>query len=403
MSKTRSVAAIIAASAIAGLSLATAPAQAAPMAKKPPKTAMKVMTVNLYLGGSLGKAIEASTEGPIPFLTEAAKVYDTAKKTNFPLRAKWIAKTVAKHKPDVLTLNELTHWIGTSTNENNAPMWSQDFLVILQKALEKEGMTYEVASLSQNADLGYSPTIGIPYLKPDKGCPLELATLPCQVRLKDRDAVLYNTKSKDLTFTGTKDNGNFKSQEEFEVAGEKLSFARGWASAGFEFRGKQVTVITSHLEVESTDGKKSKKKYGFKAWPSKIQVAQGKELLKISQAKAKETQGRVILAGDFNSDANGYYSPTYRNLTKSYFKDSWKQAGGKFGKAVGATCCQTGTLKSKKRLDSGDPVIPTRIDLVLNRKATAVWKKIEGTKLMRKKQPVWQSDHYFYAAAMKLK
>jgi endonuclease/exonuclease/phosphatase family metal-dependent hydrolase len=110
----------------------------------------------------------------------------------------------------------------------------------------------------------------------------------------------------------------------------------------------------------------------------------------------------VILAGDFNSDANGYVSPTYRNMTK-YFKESWKQAGGKFGEAKGATCCQSGTLKSTKRLDSGDPVIPTRIDLILNRKAVAVWKKIDGTKLMQKKQPVWQSDHYFYSAAINLK
>ena len=59
-------------------------------------------------------------------------------------------------------------------------------------------------------------------------------------------------------------------------------------------------------------------------------------------------------------------------------------------------------MKSSKRLDSGDPVIPTRIDLVLTRGGKAVWKKIDGTKLMQKKQPKWQSDHYFYAAAVRL-
>ena len=48
-------------------------------------------------------------------------------------------------------------------------------------------------------------------------------------------------------------------------------------------------------------------------------------------------------------------------------------------------------------------MIPTRIDLVLTRGAKAVWKRIDGTKLMQKKQPKWQSDHYFYAAAVRLK
>lgn len=385
----------------AGL-LAAAPANAATTSKAAPAGTLKVMTVNLYLGASLGKAINAATtSGAFAFVSEAAKVYDTAYKTNFPLRAQWIAATIKRQNPDVLTLNELTEWVGTSTN--GASMWSQDFLEILLAELEKQGMQFEVASVSPNADLGYSPTVGIPYINPGKGCPLDLENLPCQVRLKDRDAVLYNKASSALAFTGTADHGRFKAQETFTIADSTLSFDRGWASAAFTFNGKPVTVMTAHLEVESQDGKKKMKgKYGFKAWPSKIQVAQGKELLKVAQAKAGETEGRVILAGDFNSDANGYYSPTYRNLTKSYFKDSWKQSGGKFGKAKGATCCQTGNLKSKKRLDSGDPVIPTRIDVVLNRGAKAVWHQIEGKKLMQNKQPLWQSDHYFYAAAMRL-
>ena len=101
-----------------------------------------------------------------------------------------------------------------------------------------------------------------------------------------------------------------------------------------------------------------------------VQVAQGKELVKHAKKQAKKTDGRVILAGDFNSDANGYYSPTYKHMTK-YFEDTYLQAGGKKGKSVGATCCHLGTLDSDEPLDSGNPVVPTRIDLVLTRKATA--------------------------------
>lgn len=405
MSRTRTTAATACTAALIGASVLTMnPASAAVAAKPAPDNALKVMTLNLYLGGSLSDAINKAAN-IVEFLPAAAKVYDTAIKTDFPLRAKWIAKTVKKQNPDIITLNELTEWLFTSNSGVNKP--SYDYLQILQDALANEGMNFQLASLSPNADIGYSSTIGIPYFNPkqsgcDKLFPLdETGALRCQVRLKDRDAILYNTASTDLAFTGVHDNGNFKKQQVFTVAGAKLSFQRGWASAGFTYRGKAVTVLTSHLEVESQDGKKGK--YGPKNWPSKIQVAQGKELLKIAKSKSKQSEGRVILAGDLNSDANGYYSPTYRKLTKSYFKDSWKQAGGKFGKAKGATCCQTGTLKSSKRLDSGDPEIPTRIDLVLTRNAKAVWKRIDGKKLMQKKQPKWQSDHYFYAAAVRLR
>lgn len=403
MIKTRTLAAPAFAAALVGASLlGSAPASAEPA----PDDTLKVMTLNLYLGATLSEVMN-SVGNLGKFLPAAAKVYDTAIKTDFPLRAKWIAKRVKKQNPDVLALNELTEWVFTSTSGVNLP--SYDYLQILQDALKNEGMNFEVGSLSHNADIGYSPTVGIPYFnlkQPgcDKFAPVdETGLLRCQIRLKDRDAILYNTSSTDLVFTGASDHGQFAKQQTFDVAGSEISFSRGWASAGFTFRGKPVTILTSHLEVESQDGKGKKGRYGPKNWPSKVQVAQGEQLLKIAKRKAKHTDGRVILLGDLNSDANGYYSPTYANLTKKYFKDTWIQAGGKYGKSVGATCCQTGTLKSSKPLDSGDPVIPTRIDVILTHGAKAVWKRIDGKKRMQDKQPKWQSDHYFYAAAVNLK
>lgn len=403
MIRTRTLAASVSAAAVIGAGLlGSAPANAKPA----PDDTLKVMTLNLYLGASLGDVMN-SVGNLGAFLPAAAKVYDTAIKTDFPLRAKWIARTIKKQDPDIIALNELTQWVFTSTSGVDLPNY--DYLQILQDALTNEGMTFEVTSVSPNADIGYSPTVGIPYFNAkrpgcDKFAPVdETGLLRCQIRLKDRDAILYNTASTDLVFTGASDHGAFAKQQTFDVAGSELSFSRGWASSGFTFRGKPVTILTSHLEVESQDGKGKKGKYGAKNWPSKVQVAQGKELLKIAKRKATESDGRVILLGDLNSDANGYYSPTYANLTKKYFKDTWIQAGGKLGKSAGATCCQTGTLKSSKPLDSGAPVIPTRIDLVLTHGAKAVWKRIDGKKQMQNKQPMWQSDHYFYTAAVRLK
>ena len=364
-------------------------------------TPMKVMTLNLYLGGSLGDAINAAS-APLPvFLAAAAVVYDTAQKTNFPLRAKWIASTIKSQNPDVLTLNELTTWVGKSTSGAKLP--SYDYYAILQKELVAQGMDYRLGSRARNADIGYSKTIGIPYVNPKvPGCTSFATFLNCQVRLKDSDAVLYNAKNPNLKFLGYPASGHFTTQQTFKVAGSVLSFDRGWASAAFSYRGKKVTVLTSHLEVESQDGKGKKGGYGPANWPSKVQTAQANQLLQIAPAVASKTDGRVILAGDLNSDANGFYSPAYGNLTKSFFQDSWAQVGKPFGRAVGATCCQKGTLNSPVRLDSGDPVIPTRIDLVLNHGATAVQVGELGTAYMQSKQPRWQSDHYFYQAKVTL-
>ena len=389
---------------------ASAPA-AATVAGKSHKSAdkpMKVMTLNLYLGGSLGKVIETigepdATLGDI--LQSANTLYDTAIATNFPKRSKWIAQTIKDANPDIITLNELTNWVTTGA------LPDYDYLEILQQSLKQRGMKFKVASLTQNADIGLdlngakSP---VPYSGDYPGCEAG-AEVPCTWRLQDRDAVLYNAKSKNLKLVkNSARDGSYKTQQVFEaepLPGEKASvdFDRGWASAQFKWMGKKFTAMTSHFEVESTDDTGNPKQYKPKNWPSKVQVAQGNELLKIAKKESKKTNGRVILAGDLNTDANGWYSPTYANLTRNFFTDSWAQAGKKFGKAVGATCCQTGTLDSNKRLDSGDPVVPTRIDLVLNRKVEASSVEVLGKKKMENSQPKWQSDHYFYAAEVMLK
>jgi endonuclease/exonuclease/phosphatase family metal-dependent hydrolase len=393
----------LAASAVA----MSAPASAVPAAalsaqgaKKSDTGDVKVMTLNLYLGGSLGTVIKAISDGGdiAAILASANKLYDTVMKTNFPKRAKWIAKTIKKENPDVITLNELTRWVTTGA------LPSYDYLQILQK-LKAQGMTFKVASLAENADIGLDINGAknpVPYsgsMVPGCGA----GKPACGWRLQDRDAVLYNAKTKNLKMIkGSAKSGHSKDQEVYEALGAKIDFDRGWAYAGFTFNGKKFTAATSHLEVESQDNPNATPGYGLAKWPSKIQVSQGTELVSVLKSAAKKTDGRVILAGDFNSDANGYYSPTYGVFTK-WLADSWKQVGNKFGPGVGATCCQMGDLNSSLRLDSYDPTLPTRIDLVLSKKAEAHEAEILGTEKMQNQQPKWQSDHYFYAAHMHLK
>lgn len=405
MKRTSRTMAIIASGAIAATALGTVPAQAATasapgakVAAKSSKGALKVMTLNLYLGASLSPVLAAIDDPNGDFYGSLKTLYDTVQKTDFPLRATSIAKTIKAQNPDIITLNEVSNWKIVKSTPGSG-LRDYDFLKIFKKALKKEGLSFAMGSVVNNANLPPLPGVGLPYVDPAKGCPVpaSLLSAACSVAFQDRDVIMYNTRAKGLKALKRKASGNFATQQSFLLGGVALSFNRGWTYRDFSFKGKPFTMMTSHLEVESGTAGTT----GEQNWPSPIQVAQGKQMAKIALKAAKQTQGRVLLAGDFNSDANRQYSPTYSNLMKD-FKDTWKQAGGAFGKAVGATCCQTGDLNSDLELDSGDPEVPTRIDLVLTRKAKGVRAAVI-TNRMQDTQPKWESDHYFYAASVTLK
>lgn len=79
-----------------------------------------------------------------------------------------------------------------------------------------------------------------------------------------------------------------------------MNVLRGWSSIDVQVRGRAFRVINTHLEDRLPP-----------ALPD-VQLLQAAELL----TKPANTTLPVILAGDFNSDANGNYSPgTYSFLT----------------------------------------------------------------------------------------
>jgi hypothetical protein len=335
---------------------------------------------NLYLGASLSPAIAAAESGDVvAFLNAAADVYETAVETDFPLRAKQIAKTMKAENPNILALNEVTHW-RTARNTVGPVLPEYNFLKILKKQLAKQGLNYKVAARVKNANLE------IPYLNSDENCnniSIPYKNSDCTVTLVDRDVILIK-KKKGLSWSKPK-SGNYEAQEVFTVAGAPLSFGRGWASTKVKYNGAKMTLYTTHLEVETNElGKPGR---------SKTQYAQATELLKIMR-KHKNTT--TVLAGDLNTDANGQTSDTYAKLTKSFFQDSWNQAGKK-GK--GLTCCQNGDLSNKK-----SELNQSRIDLILNHgKATSYWAKRLGTKKFRKGPlPKWESDHAGYVTQMRV-
>jgi endonuclease/exonuclease/phosphatase family metal-dependent hydrolase len=331
---------------IAVLSIAIAMAPTG-VAHAKDKRALGVMTQNLYLGSSLDPAIQAKTQEE--FIVAVATIYGTVQFTNFPARANAIANEIASEQPDVVGLQEVSKW--TATGPGAPP--SLDFLAILQQDLAERGLSYSVASVSNNADIG--------------PVPLVLCSGPfgsCTLRFQDRDVILVNSANSALTVSNPA-SGRYQTQRVVTTPVGQLSFNRGWTSIDGTLFGKAFRLVNTHLETEEA--------------PS-VQVTQGAELL----SGPARSGGAVIATGDFNSAADGSTTATYVNLTKSYFEDAWNTNPGD----PGFTCCQNSTLTNPTSQ------LTSRIDLVLTHGASsAIGVHLIGHTPFEATPPFWPSDH----------
>jgi endonuclease/exonuclease/phosphatase family metal-dependent hydrolase len=326
-------------------------------AKPPkPKRELRVMTQNMYLGSSLAPALEAET--PEQFVVAVATIYGTVQFTDFPARAAALADEIAGEGPDVIGLQEVSNW--TSTGPGAPP--SLDFLAILEQDLSERGLSYSVASVSDNADIG--------------PVPLALCGGPlgsCTLRFQDRDVILVNDANPALAVSKSQ-SGHYGTQRLVTTPVGQLSFERGWASIDGRLYGKKFHLVDTHLETEEDPP---------------VQEAQGAEFLK-GPAKAG---GAVVATGDFNSAADGSTTSTYAHLTKHYFDDAWNVNDGD----PGYSCCQSGTLTN--------PVsqLSSRIDLVLTHGASrALAAHLIGDTPFEEAPPFWISDHAGVVATVRV-
>jgi endonuclease/exonuclease/phosphatase family metal-dependent hydrolase len=317
---------------------------------------LKVMTQNIYLGSSLDAAINPNPATLVGFLIAVATIYETVQSTDFPARAEAIAAEVAANNPDIIGLQEVSNW--TSAGPDAPP--SLDFLAILQQALQNQGLSYSVAAVSDNANIG-----PIPLLFPCSGS--------CSLTFEDRDVILVNDDSLDLEISNPQ-SGRYASQQFLVTPAGPLSFDRGWCSIDGKLQGKKFHFVNTHLETED--------------FPA-VQEAQGQEFLR-GPAKAG---GAVIATGDFNSAADGSTTKTYANLTKSYFDDAWDLNPGD----PGFSCCQNSTLTNPTS------ELSSRIDLVLTHAASrALDANLIGDSPFEAVPPFWASDHAGVVATLRI-
>ncbi len=325
------------------------------------KRDLTVMTQNLYLGSSLGPALEAAT--PEAFVEAVARIYATVQYTNFPQRAEAIADEIQEKNPDLIGLQEVTKWTTGGLN----PPPGYDFLAILENDLESRGLHYSAAAIAHNANIGPAPLVS-------ETCPVVSGQFTCSVQLEDRDVILVNDDTPGLTWSNPQ-SGRYATQQAIESPVGPLSFDRGWASIDARLKQQPFRFVDTHLETEESPLVQQTQAAEFLAGPGK--------------------GGTIVATGDFNSASDGSTTTSYAQLTApGKFRDSWDE--GLLG--PGNSCCQESNTPPLAPGALNNPVstLKTRIDLILSRGAARSDgddAELIGDTPFQATPPFWPSDH----------
>lgn len=325
---------------------------------------VSVMTRNLYLGTDLLQIATAPTLAE--FEQRATAGFEQVRATDFPTRARLIAREIRRTGPDVIGLQEAALW-RTGPKDGAATRATEvqyDYVALLLSALDDVGLDYAVASSTDEADIE-GPTSG-----------------GFDVRLTMRDVVLVDERTKDLDVLAS-GGANYNARIPLPTVAGVFTILRGYAYADLELGERRFRFVDTHLE----------------AFLDPIRVAQAQELV----AAGGPIQGeRVIVVGDMNSDPNGAGgSPpgAWNVLTAAGLIDVWPLVRPN---DPGYECCL--------RTDSlTDPPTPSpfdhRIDQIFVRgDVRPLNAKIVGTNpaTSRTRSGLWASDHGGVVSKLKL-
>lgn len=275
-----------------------------PIVSEPPlgeTPSLTVMTYNVYMGSSTVPVL--SVENLLQVPTEVANVYNNFIASDFPGRAKGIAKSIKAHQPHLIGLQEMSlirrQVPGDRIAGGLIPAEEvvMDFRTVLLNALRAEGVDYRIVAEVENID------VEMPMFT-DEGI--------VDVRLTDYDVIL--TRSDVQTSDPT--NANFTNALRIDMLG--LEVTRGYASVAATVEGRTYRFVNTHLE----------------AFSEEVRVAQTRELI---ESLSDETLP-ILLLGDFNTPAPE--GVAYQMLIDAEYIDTWRVEFG----GIGNTCCQDADL-----------------------------------------------------------
>ena len=317
---------------------------------------LTVMTRNVYLGGNIAGPIPAPTREQ--FEQKTTELWQAVATTDFPARAKLLAREVRRTKPDVIGMQEVALWRrGADGLKDGATTPATtvvyDFVKSLRSELRAAGQRYRVASVQTEADLEAPVSLGY------------------DVRLTMRDVVLVRVR-KGLRIR-RRLGANYAAVLEVPTAIGTLASKRGWAGADLSLAGRRFRFVTTHLEAFSDDHR----------------LRQATELL--GGDGPVRGQKRVIVTGDINSDptgATGADAAAYKKFTSAGLKDTWLSVRPR---SPGFSCCfKTETIK-----DPPPAPFDHRIDHVFTKGRLPVLggRVVGNDPANRTASGLWPSDH----------
>ena len=368
---------------------------------------IRVLTQNLYVGSNLFQILDDSD--PVPVV--AAKIFSDVQMTDFYSRVEVIADLIAKKRPHLVGLQEVS-LLRTECPSNiifppgdptpNAVDVFADYRQILLDALAERGLDYEVIASIENADVEL-PSVNVPGLLPECDQPY------FDVRLTDFDITL---KRGDVTANAIMEK-RFDVNFPVPTPAGPVTFYRGFTVVDADIGGHAVRFVNTHLEVDGN------------AFANFFQFVQAYELTQTLNALALSPGGDrpLIVAGDFNSSPDKFYADcflpnpvtgvfvangclsAYGLMASSGYADTWDLRDDDEFKP-GFTCCQAPLLGNKRseldrRIDhvwyrgplSGDGGFQ-RLDEV-NVQVTGAKKKDKTV------NGLWSSDHAGVFAVLK--
>jgi hypothetical protein len=314
-----------------------------------PRNGLRVMFQNMYVGANVDAIIGAlASPDPNDDLATLAAQIGVLQETDFPTRAAKIADEIAKHRPHVVGLAEVSTIDVDLTGLGVSVVYHMDFLTVLKQALARRHLRYRVAGQVRNFEA--APLPGISLIDQD-------VVLVDADRVKARPDVIART---------------FRTNLGSVVPG--VSLARGFVSVPVWVDGEQYRVTSTHLESDLGGNN-----LGL------LRAAQVQELVgAIGDAR------HAVIMGDLNDFAG---TPMYQVLLGAGYSDAW--ASLRSGQD-GFTCCHADNLTNARVPDQ-------RIDYVFARGFDRHDDTIDG--FIRRIgllpgdmvpgpiHPIWASDH----------
>ncbi len=298
---------------------------------------MRVASYNLYLGADLAQLFRAADA--VDLAGRTTLLHEQLRATRAADRAEAVARLLARHRPDLVGVQELTRLTLRADGTQGEERLLSDFGAELTGALERRGCPYDLHAVGPSFG-GALPVPGVGVLA-----------------LAGANAVLVRRHGPVVVETA--ETGRFARVLEVPTAVPGLSFpiGRGWGAVSCRVGEQRFRFVNTHLEV----------------YDAATREAQRDELL------AATGGGAVVVAGDLNATPEQVGMPA--DLT-----DAWCAAGDG---GPGHTCGQAADLGNEVS------ALSQRIDYVFVRGLRVIECRVVGAEPGDRTEPggLWPSDH----------